>query len=288
MVEDARPSTRRRRDQVVHAVEAADQGALAAARGPDQGGDLVAVDVQRDRRRPPAIAVVVDVRRRCMLEDRSPRASSRALRNSSRGPHARCRRVGRRLARLATCPSSRSRPQPLARNTSGHLTTSARSVAQPDRDGVHRQQDDQQDDDRGGGEQLNSSCGLRDPVEDLDRQRRELRRDRLGLKVTKIAAPTRISGAVSPIARDSARITPVAMPGIEAGRTCRQIVCHWVAPSASEPSRIEGGTARIASRAAMITTGSTSSAERQRAGERGRARGRAARARGRRARGCRR
>ena len=57
-----------------------------------------------------------------------------------------------------------------------------------------------------------------------------------------------ISGAVSPIARDSARITPVAMPAIDAGRTCRQIVCHCVAPSASEPSRIDGGTARIASR----------------------------------------
>ena len=82
---------------------------------------------------------------------------------------------------------------------------------------------------------------------------------RSGLKATKVAAPTRISGAVSPIARDSARITPVAMPGIAAGRTWRQIVCHWVAPSAIEPSRIDGGTARIASRAAMITTGSTSS-----------------------------
>ena len=68
-----------------------------------------------------------------------------------------------------------------------------------------------------------------------------------------------ISGAVSPIARDSARIVPVAMPGIAAGSTCFQIVCHWVAPSAIEPSRIEGGTARIASRPAMITTGSTSS-----------------------------
>ena len=48
------------------------------------------------------------------------------------------------------------------------------------------------------------------------------------------------------------------MPGTAAGSTWRQIVCHWVAPSAIEPSRIEGGTARIASRAAMITTGSTS------------------------------
>ena len=41
-----------------------------------------------------------------------------------------------------------------------------------------------------------------------------------GLKATKLAAPTRISGAVSPIARDRARMTPVAIPGIAAGRTC--------------------------------------------------------------------
>ena len=62
------------------------------------------------------------------------------------------------------------------------------------------------------------------------------------------------------------------MPAIEPGRTCFQIVCHCVAPSASEPSRIDGGTARIASRATMITTGSTSSAERDRAGQQHRAR----------------
>ena len=55
-------------------------------------------------------------------------------------------------------------------------------------------------------------------------------------------------------------MTPVAMPAIEPGSTCFQIVCHCVAPSASEPSRIDGGTARIASRATMITTGSTSRA----------------------------
>ena len=55
-------------------------------------------------------------------------------------------------------------------------------------------------------------------------------------------------------------MTPVAMPAIEPGSTCFQIVCHCVAPSASEPSRIDGGTARIASRETMITTGSTSSA----------------------------
>ena len=49
------------------------------------------------------------------------------------------------------------------------------------------------------------------------------------------------------------------MPASAPGRTCFQIVCHFVAPSASEPSRIDGGTARNASRETMITTGSTSS-----------------------------
>ena len=46
------------------------------------------------------------------------------------------------------------------------------------------------------------------------------------------------SGAASPIARERPRIVPVAMPGTAEGRVCRQVVCHAVAPSASEPSRI--------------------------------------------------
>ena len=81
----------------------------------------------------------------------------------------------------------------------------------------------------------------------------------VGLKATKVAAPTRISGAVSPIARETERITPVAIPGTDAGRIWRQIACQRVAPRASAPSLIEGGTARIASRVVMITTGSTTS-----------------------------
>ena len=68
-----------------------------------------------------------------------------------------------------------------------------------------------------------------------------------------------ISGAVSPIARESARIEPVAMPGIAAGSTWRETTCHCVAPSAYAPCLIESGTDLIASRAAMITVGSTSS-----------------------------
>ena len=65
------------------------------------------------------------------------------------------------------------------------------------------------------------------------------------------------SGAVSPTARESARIEPVAIPGIEAGSTCRQTTCHFVAPRANAPCRIESGTARIASRDATTTVGRT-------------------------------
>ncbi len=41
-----------------------------------------------------------------------------------------------------------------------------------------------------------------------------------------------MSGAVSPMARDSARIKPVSTPGSAIGSTWFQIVCHLVAPSA--------------------------------------------------------
>ena len=48
----------------------------------------------------------------------------------------------------------------------------------------------------------------------------------------KVSAPIVISGAVSPIARESARIVPVRMPGSAAGSTTRQTTCERVAPSA--------------------------------------------------------
>ena len=63
------------------------------------------------------------------------------------------------------------------------------------------------------------------------------------------------SGAVSPIARDIAKILPVKIPGIAAGRTTRKIVCHFVAPIPYEASRCSLGTARMASCAATIITG---------------------------------
>ena len=44
----------------------------------------------------------------------------------------------------------------------------------------------------------------------------------------------RMIGAASPIARDSARIVPVRMPGSAAGRTWCRIVSQRVAPSAKD------------------------------------------------------
>ena len=52
----------RRRDQVVHPVQAADQGALAAAGGADEGGDLLLADLEVDPPQGQELAVVdVDV-----------------------------------------------------------------------------------------------------------------------------------------------------------------------------------------------------------------------------------
>jgi hypothetical protein len=50
------------------------------------------------------------------------------------------------------------------------------------------------------------------------------------------------SGAVSPAMRASASTTPVRMPGSAAGSTTLKVACARVAPSASDPSRIEPGT----------------------------------------------
>ncbi len=55
-----------------------------------------------------------------------------------------------------------------------------------------------------------------------------------------------------------ARISPVRMPGAAAGSTTRRIVWNFVAPVASDASRIERGTADSASSAATITTGTVS------------------------------
>src|SRR6185312_1912472 len=45
-------------DEVVHPVEPPQQGALAASGGPDDGGDLVLADLERDLFQGPEVAVV--------------------------------------------------------------------------------------------------------------------------------------------------------------------------------------------------------------------------------------
>ena len=50
------------------------------------------------------------------------------------------------------------------------------------------------------------------------------------------------------------------IPGKARGSTMRRIVCHFPAPQAYDPSRIELGTAESASSVATITTGNVSRA----------------------------
>ena len=77
----------------------------------------------------------------------------------------------------------------------------------------------------------------------------------VGSIVMKLAAPTSINGAVSPIALATARIVPVRIPGIATGRTWLRTVCHLVAPTPKPACRSELGTARRASCELIITTG---------------------------------
>src|SRR2546428_56894 len=52
---------------------------------------------------------------------------------------------------------------------------------------------------------------------------------------------------VSPMARPMPRITPVRIPGLAAGNSTLQIVCHLVAPRANDASSNRTGKARIES-----------------------------------------
>src|SRR5262245_26972532 len=70
----------------------------------------------------------------------------------------------------------------------------------------------------------------------------------------------KMMGAVSPATRPIPRIVPVIMPGRAAGSTILYVVCHLVAPRASEASRNVNGTFRNASSAAEMIVGKTSSA----------------------------
>ena len=72
--------------------------------------------------------------------------------------------------------------------------------------------------------------------------------------------PTSISGAVSPAARATARISPVNIAGTASGSVTCQSVSARVAPNASEPWRSAAGMRDSPSSVATITTGSVNSA----------------------------
>src|SRR5699024_1986302 len=74
-----------------------------------------------------------------------------------------------------------------------------------------------------------------------------------------VGIPINISGAVSPNARDNAKIKPVKIPGIAAGKTTLRIVCHLFPPKPYEASLTGLGTDLIASWLATIITGTISS-----------------------------
>ena len=82
-----------------------------------------------------------------------------------------------------------------------------------------------------------------------------------GIKGTYASAPITIKGAVSPTARDNAKIVPVKIPPIDEGRICNHIVCHFEAPNANEASRNDCGTALRDSRVATIIIGKMSNAK---------------------------
>ena len=77
-----------------------------------------------------------------------------------------------------------------------------------------------------------------------------------GLAVILAASPAAITTIiVSPIARLTASNTPPTTPGKAAGMRTFLIVSLWVAPIASDPSRIELGTAAMLSSAIEETNG---------------------------------
>ena len=81
-----------------------------------------------------------------------------------------------------------------------------------------------------------------------DPLRKETRQEEGGAEVN-------MMGAVSPVVRETSRMTPVRMPLTAFGSTTRWMVCHRVAPMFQHASRNASGTAWSDSRVATITTG---------------------------------
>ena len=84
-----------------------------------------------------------------------------------------------------------------------------------------------------------------------------------------VAADDQQHGAVSPMTRAIASITPVVMPVEAVGSTMRSTVFHFGTPRAYDASRSALGTSRIISSEVRTTIGSSRMDKRQRAGEAG-------------------
>ncbi len=233
-----RRSPSARRDQVVHPVEAAQERALAASRRADERRDEVAGDVD------------VDVLQRqgepyWTEPSRMPKTTSRFSSGGSAGDAESACCAPTRIG--AAVASMRGSPLPLE------------PVPDHDRRGVHRQQYAEEHDDRGGGERLELLLRLADPWK-IWTGRAVKAPSGVGSNATYVSAPISTSGAVSPIARDRARIDPVTMPGSAAGSTDaeRDLPAGRAEGEAALADRVGHGPQRLARR--DDHRGSTSSA----------------------------
>jgi hypothetical protein len=170
-----------RRDEVVHAVEAAQQRALAAAGRPDEGDDLVGRDRRSRCRAPPRVAV----------EDGEVAVSSSA--------------PGRRM--IASVMRAHGR---LA--WPAQLTSSCSGCA-ADRHRVHGQQHDEQHDDPAAAISWNSGCGRETQLKIWTGSTVNWSIGTSGTNGTKASAPIRSAARSRRSARERARIVPVRIPG---------------------------------------------------------------------------
>ena len=81
----------------------------------------------------------------------------------------------------------------------------------------------------------------------------------VGVERMNSGTPSTRMGAASPMARLMAKMPPVMIMGIDAGSVIFQVVCHCVAPSASEAVRKLPGTVRNAYWLETMTIGNTTS-----------------------------
>ena len=181
---------------------------------------------------------------------------ARAGRRTRRSGPARRRRLVALRGQVAGCrragQGSRGSPRRLCQVGSWSRPCSPLSlvvIANPDRNGVQREQDHEQDDDRPCSDPPELLLRPGDVLEDLHGKRREIAEQR---RVERDARSARRRGAAGRSLREPGRereSTPSQSRRQRPGSTWRQTTCHCVAPSAYAPSRIEPGTARIASRA---------------------------------------